>query len=511
MLAFLRAMTPATHVAAALALGCSVMAGTGAFAQEARPGPPKQHAAAAAETRTPVADATSHHVLDAGGIRLSYTATAGTLPLAGDKDEIAAHVFFTAYVLEAAPGRRPITFVFNGGPGAASAFLHLGAIGPRVVPFNQAGSAPAEPVRLADNPDAWLGFTDLVFVDPVGTGYSRATGGKDAARDKFYGVAKDAEAMTQFVRLYLARSGRTLDPVFVAGESYGGFRAALLTKRLLREGFDMRGAVLISPVLEFSLIRGDDVTLLPIALQLPSIAFSHAELTGAKSGVPDLSSEVEAFALGPYLTHLAAGRRADPAIDAVLSRYTGLSASEIARRHGRVTVDYFLSAYRRANDRVLSRYDGAVSVPVPRPAGSHHADPILDFAVAALSPAFVTYARAELGFATDLDYKLLNREVSGHWDYGAGPGRQGYAGALDDLQAARTQRPSLQVLIAGGTTDLVTPYAASRYLIDQLEPLEGAAPIRLKLYAGGHMMYLRAASRKALAADARAMIEAALR
>lgn len=513
MPAFRRAKPTRLRLAAQAAIGCFLLAQTGAFAQDAKgakSAPPKQ-LAASAEARKPPADAISKHVLDAGGQRLTYTATAGTLPLTSDTDETTAHVFYTAYVLETSQRRRPVTFVFNGGPGAASAFLHLGAMGPRVVPFDRTGSAPIEPVHLVDNPDAWLAFTDLVFVDPVGTGYSRATGGKDAAREKFYGVAKDAEALSQVVRLYLARAGRALDPVFVAGESYGGFRAALLTKRLLRSGADVRGAVLISPVLEFSLIRGDDVTLLPIALQLPSIAFSHSELTSGTAVEPEFAGEVEAFALGPYLAHLAAGQRANPAIDAALARYTGLATSDITRRHGRVSVDYFLSSYRRATDRVLSRYDGAVSVPVPRPAGSHHADPILDFAVAALSPAFAAYARAELGFATDLDYMLLNREVGGHWDYGAGPGRQGYAGALDDLQAARTQRPSLQIMIAAGTTDLVTPYAVSRYLISQLEPIEGAVPVQLKLYAGGHMMYLRAASRRALAADARAMIEAATR
>ncbi len=463
------------------------------------------------EAGKPVADQTTRHTLALEGRQLAYAATAGTLPLTGSKGETTAHVFYTAYTLEGAPAPRPVTFVFNGGPGAASAFLHIGALGPRVVPFNEKGSAALEPVRLADNPDTWLDFTDLVFVDPVSTGYSRATGGDDEAKDKFYGVEKDADALTDFVRLYLTRTGRTLSPVFLAGESYGGFRVSYLAKRLLRAGLDVRGVTLISPAIEFSLVRGDSLMLLPNALVLPSIAASHLELSGA----PDLEAkvaEVEAFARGRYLLHLAQGMRNQPDITAALAGYTGLAADDIARRHGRVTVRDFTRAYRRAKDRTLSLYDGAVSAPVPKPAeDGHHPDPILDNAVTVLTPAFVAYARGELGYQTDLDYRLLNRGVSGRWDYGTSASRQGYAGSLDELQEARTQRPSLRVLVTGGYTDLVTPFAASRYLIDQLEPIDGAAPVEVKVYRGGHMMYLRAPSRAALTKDARAMYAGAMK
>lgn len=465
--------------------------------------------AAASEAQKPPGDQASEHSIELNGQKLTYTATAGTLPLTDDKGETTAHVFYTSYALPGSGEPRPVSFVFNGGPGAASAFLHLGAIGPRAVPFNDNGSAPLQPVRLVDNPDTWLPFTDLVFVDPVATGYSRAVGGSDVAKDKFFGVDKDADAMSAFVRLYLTRTGRILDPVFLVGESYGGFRAALLTKRLLRAGLDVRGAVLVSPVIEFSLIRGDDLTLLPIAVNLPSIAASHFERQG--SGALDLKliDEVESFALGPYLGHLAAGIQDAPDVYARLARYTGLSPEDVGRHHGRITVSHFRSEYLRAKDRVLSLYDGSVSIPTARPAARHNPDPILDYAVAALTPAFVRYARDELGYKTDLDYHLLNHEVSGHWDYGTRPQRQGYAGALDDLQAARVQHPELKVLIAAGYTDLVTPYAASRFLIRQMEPIEGAAPVQLKVYPGGHMLYLRAASRKDLAADARAVYAAA--
>jgi carboxypeptidase C (cathepsin A) len=465
---------------------------------------------AAAEALPPAPDSVSRHSIDIGGQRLTYNATAGTLPLTGAKGEPTAHVFYTAYALESAGGLRPISFVFNGGPGAASAFLHIGALGPRAVPFNQNGSAALSPVRVEDNPDTWLGFTDLVFIDAVATGYSRAVGGEQEEKEKFFGVQKDADAMGEIVRLYLTRTSRLLDPVFVVGESYGGFRAALLAKRLLRSGFDLRGLVLISPVIEYALIRGDELMLLPTALSLPSIAYAHFETTTGAGPYPSWLSEVENFARRRYLAHLAAGVRDDPEINEALARFTGLPIGEIARRHGRVSIRDFANFFRRTNDRVLSRYDGTVSVPVPRPAGEHHSDPILDYAVSVLAPAFVAYARKELGYTTDLPYQLLNRRLNEQWDYGSSPQRQGYAGALRDLQDARTQRPALRVMIAAGYADLVTPFAVSRYLIDQMEIVEGAAPVEMRVYRGGHMMYLRAPSRSALAADARAMFADAM-
>lgn len=476
----------------------------------------KAIAAAGGEVAKPVADSTTRHELQLGGRRLDYTATAGTLPLTGAKGEVTAHVFYTAYTSEALGsgtdgGARPVTFVFNGGPGAASAFLHLGALGPRVVPFDDKGALALMPVRLIDNPDTWLPFTDLVFVDPVSTGYSRATGGDDEAKEKFFGVDKDAAALTDVIRLYLARSGRPTAPVFLTGESYGGFRVALLSKRLLKTGVDLRGVIMISPAIEFFLVRGDSLMLLPNAMTLPSIAAVHAELSGA-ADLERIVAEAEAFARSQYLVHLAAGIKDNPEINATLARLTGLSVEHVARRHGRVSVSDFRRSWLRSHDRLLSLYDGSVSIPVPRPASEHHhTDPILDKATVVLTPAFVSYARTELGYRSDLEYHLLNRGVGGKWDFGTSASRQGYAGSLDELQEARTLRPALRVLIVGGYTDMVTPFAASRFLVDQLDPIDGAATVEVKAYRGGHMMYLRAPSRQALAADARATYAAAMK
>ena len=464
---------------------------------------------AAAPATAPPADAISRHAMEVGGKQLSYAATAGTLPLLGAKAEVTANIFFVAYVSEEAAANRPITFVFNGGPGAASAFLHLGAMGPRAIPFTANGAAAVQPVRLADNPATWLSFTDLVFVDPVGTGYSRTTAGTEEADRAFYGVEKDADAMANFVRLYLTRTGRELSPVFLAGESYGGFRCVLLANNLLSAGIAVRGLVLISPALEFSVMRGDRFAILPQALALPSMAAAHFEMRDGVDASQEGLQEVEQFARTTYLVHLAAGLKASAEIDSLLVRYTGLPLEVIERQISRTTVGQFLRRYEERNDRVLSSYDATVSAAVPRSAHIHF-DPILDGTVAVLTPAFSQYVRAELGYRTDALYRLLNRDVSGHWDFGTTPTRQGFAGSLNELQRARTQNPSLGVLIVHGYSDLVIPYSVSRYLIDQLAPIASARPVQMHVYRGGHMMYLRPSSRGALYVDALALYRAVL-
>src|SRR5262244_2635271 len=202
-------------------------------------------------------DALSRRTLVRDDKRIPYTATAGTLPLLSAKGEISARIFFVAYARDEIAPDRPITFVFNGGPGASSAYLHLGAMGPRAINFSANGAAAVQPVELVDNPDTWLDFTDLVFVDPVATGYSRSAAGTEEADKAFFGVDKDADAMADFVRLALARAGRALAPVFLAGESYGGFRVALLAQRLLANGNAVKGVLMLSPALEFSLLRSN--------------------------------------------------------------------------------------------------------------------------------------------------------------------------------------------------------------------------------------------------------------
>lgn len=451
-------------------------------------------------------DAATRHQVAVAGRTLDYTARAGTIALRDGEGRVTAAVFHVAYTLEPADPARPVTFVFNGGPGAAAAYLHLGALGPRVLATGPDGRFLPPPERLVDNPDTWLAFTDLVFVDPPGTGYSRAAD-PDKEAD-FWSTDRDAAAMTAFVRLWLARADRTAAPVYLAGESYGGYRAALLARRLQEDaGVAPSGVVLISPALEFSRVLPDSFDPLAPALLLPSLAAVHLEADGVR-GAEALAGRlgaVEAYALGPYLTAQAAGlATGGRQTSARVADLTGLAPALVARHFGRIDAGTFAREARRDEGLALSVYDGTLAVAdvAPAAAGLQSPDPVLDRSVPALTAAFVDYVRGPLAYRTDLTYRLLDREVSRRWDYRSG--RQGYAGVLDDLQQARALQPQLSVLIVHGYTDLVTPYFATRWLVGQLPDLPGTAPIRLMTTEGGHMMYLRADARHALAAAAAA-------
>ena len=452
----------------------------------------------------------THHAIQLGETSLAYSAEAGTLPIRDASGKTTAKMFYVAYTADGTHEARPLTFVFNGGPGAASAYLNIGAVGPRIVAVDADGSIPPPPARLTNNPGTWLAFTDLVFVDPVGTGYSRAS---DPKNDKdFWSVDADKEAMAAFIRLYLAHKGRTTSPVFLTGESYGGFRAALLAKALPdKSGVALSGVVMISPALDLSLLFGHQTAqILPFALALPSEAAVNLMQEGVtdRAEMRDRLQPVEAYALGGYLTTLAAGPEATrEKASGKVAEMTGLPLDFVKRRFGTMSLSTFARAFDQGKGKVLSRYDGAVAGPDIDPASlfSHGPDPVLDRMGAIWTSAFTGYVRNDLGFATDITYRLLDGEISRRWDYGNSGSDQGYADAMQDLQEARAYNPALKILIAQGFTDLVTPYFASRYLVGQLPPLSGAAPIAIEDYLGGHMMYLRPDSRHALMEDVKAL------
>jgi carboxypeptidase C (cathepsin A) len=456
------------------------------------------------------ADSTTRHSLHLGDRELAYEATAGSLPLMDVKGERKADMFYVAYKLPGASPSRPITFAFNGGPGAGSAYLQLGALGPRVLDVGDTPAEPSQNAHLIDNPETWLDLTDLVFVDPVGTGYSRGVGSEEEIAKQFWGVKQDIEAMAAFVRLYLTRAGRLGAPKYLVGESYGGFRAARLAHALQDDlGIAIAGSFMISPVLEFETMSESAYQPLGWALRLPSYAATKLESEGRLS--PDALADVERFARGDYLAALASGPR-DPEvaarIDTAVAGFTGLPRELVDRLQGRIPLNVFVKEFRRADGRLVSRYDGSVSAadPFPTSLTPRGGDAVLRGTIAPFTSGFVDYARDELGFRTDISYHLLSNEVSGKWDWRSGGsqgfGGQGYAGSLDDLREALALNPQLHVIVAHGMTDLVTPYFASRFLIDQLPQLGEAPRVTLKLYPGGHMMYLRAASRTRLHQDA---------
>jgi len=462
----------------------------------------------AAATPDEPADSITHHQFTVAGQSVAFTATAATLALTNDKNERQAGIFYVAYTRDGAnPDRRPITFVFNGGPGSSSAYLHLGALGPRIVPFGSDGQMPDAAAKLVENPDHWLDLTDLVFVDPVGTGYSHATG--DGKR--FWGVREDLESLASFIDRYLTAAGRRTSPKYLAGESYGGFRAASLPQVLADDhSIAIAGVFLISPVLEFSLIDAGDLALLPDVLRLPSYAAVHLEQSGTLKPAalaPSQLAEVERFAMGPYLTALAATPRNEAALRAIypeVARLTGVPEAVIAQREGRVPLGLFVKEARRPDKLLISRYDGSATAPDPYPESSRtRGDALFDGLRAVLANAMTGYLADSLGVHTDLPYRLSNNQVVRRWNWKSGiEGRGGYAGAADSLREVLAENKSFKVAIAHGMTDLVTPYMTSRYVIEHMPATLTEGRVTVNLHLGGHMMYLRAASRAGLHEDA---------
>jgi len=400
---------------------------------------------------------------------------------------------------------RPVTFVFNGGPGAASAFLHLGLVGPRLAQFGPDGRDAAK-VRLIDNPDTWLAFTDLVLIDPVGTGWSRAA--KSDGSEAFWGVRADAESMAKVVALYVAKNARVSSPKFLLGESYGGFRAAKVARALQDEqGISVNGILMLSPLLEGSFQFGGNRFALGAALQLPSLAAAEMDRKGTFS--KEALAQAEHFALTDYLSALAGPPLQGDAAKAFYARVaamTGLPEDVLAKRRGFIG-DSFIKDLHLNDRKIVSHYDAtfAVDDPNPESPGARGPDPILDGLVRSYGSAFVSYARDELGFKTDMTYNLLSHEVSSKWEWGD---RREPPGVGGDLRELLSLNPSFRLLVAHGRTDLVTPYGVSRYVLDHVPADLGKDRTKLAVYRGGHMFYFDATSRRAFTADVKAFYQA---
>jgi carboxypeptidase C (cathepsin A) len=489
----------------ALFLLLLMVGAAGGAAVEAAPGTPLG--------ALPAREATRHSIV-LSGRRLDYQAVAETLPLFDAKGVPTASIFTVTYfAARAASAARPVSFVFNGGPGAASVFLHLGALGPRILATPADGAAPQPPFRLVDNEATWLVFTDLVFIDPVGTGFSRGIGKAEDPDKPFFDVSADFDSLAATIRLWLTRYQRWRSPVYLVGESYGGFRAAALARALPRDdNATVSGLVLISPALDLSALQPGPRDLLASAFFLPSYA-AVAEAWQPRSG-DDLAT-VERFALGDYLTGLATLRgrpsAADPFI-AKVAAFAGLPDPIVRRYRGRIPQHVFVREIRRPADAVVSVYDGTIARPAVSGASRDDADdPVLGPAAAAFGAAFNAYAAEELGYHTDLPYRVLARQVAREWNWQDARHEAGLGLATESLQAALLDHPGMRVLIANGCYDLVTPYLVSRWLVDQMElPDAIRDEIRLRLYKGGHMIYLRPDSRHALAHDAAQIYPAAI-
>lgn len=468
---------------------------------------------AAASAQLP-ARVETQHTIGLSGHPLEYRAVAETIGLTDRKGEAVASIYTVSYLAEAPAGtQRPVAFVFNGGPGAASVFLHLGALGPRIIETAASGAVPTPPVRLIDNPSTWLRFTDLVFVDPVGTGFSYGEGKEENPDKPFWNVHSDLESLGAVVRRWLTRHQRWSTPVFLVGESYGGLRAAALAKRLERDvGVTVSGLVLVSPALDIAVLHPDVSSALAPAFSLPSYAATAAALSGAESPA-EAGEAAELFALSDYLVGLAGLKgipdKSDPFI-ARIAALVGLPDDIVRRERGRVSNGVFAHELRRAQGQILSLYDGTVTRATgANPWDDNAGDPVLDAAIAAYTTAFDEYAPDALGYRTERPYRVLPREVSQQWNWDSARGEGGLGLALSALEDTLLLHPNTRLMIVNGRYDLVTPYLASRWLIDQLAvPAAVRAAIGLRVYEGGHMMYMRPESRAALAADAASLFAA---
>ncbi len=426
------------------------------------------------------ADAVTDHSIAIGKAKLAYTATAGTLAFYDQSGEQSAAVFYTAYVAKDAGANRPLTFVFNGGPGAASAFLHLGLVGPRVLDFG-ANANDAARAELRDNPDTWLAFTDLVLIDPVGTGWSRSVKPDDAKN--FWNVRSDADAMAKAIALYVAHNNRSASPKYLFGESYGGLRAAKTARALQRDqGIAVNGIVMLSPLLEGWLTFATTVRRLQSALKLPSLAAAELERKHAFSAEAQVAAEK--FAMTDYLVTLAAAPQqgAADAFYQKVAQISGLPLDTVKKSRGFVD-DAFVKSLRSGDGKIVSRYDAtfAVDDPFPELRSSRGNDPILDGVSRAYGGAFAAYARNELGFKTEITYALLPGDVTSNWDW---KGARLQTGAEEDCACCCRSARRFRLLIAHGLSDMVTPYSMTRYVLDHLPPTDPAGRTQLKLYRG---------------------------
>jgi carboxypeptidase C (cathepsin A) len=470
------------------------------------PAEPAKPAEAKPAEKTPEkeeAPVVTHHEIRVAGKTLKYTATTGMMPLRDAKGEAEAHLFFVAYTLDGVSdsAHRPLMFSFNGGPGSASVWLHLGALGPKRVVMETDGQMPAPPFHLVDNEYTWLDQTDLVFIDPVGTGYSRAA--KPELNKKFWSLGGDIQSVGEFIRMYLTRYERWTSPLFLVGESYGTTRAAGLAGYLVERGIAFNGIILVSSILNFETIdfaKGND---LPYVLFLPSYtatAWYHHKLA------PDLEAdlgrtlrEVESWAQTGYAEALAKGDRLPAAERQAaiekLARYTGLDPRYIDKSDLRVQIFPFSKELLRDQKRSVGRIDSRFKGIDASAAG---AEPDFDPSIAAIRPPYTTtfnnYVRGELGYKNDLEYYLLGEGITSPWEWGPGS-RPGFPDTSDDLRSAFAKNPYMKLYVASGYFDLATPYFATEYTLAHmgLDPsLRGN--IRTGEYEAGHMMYIESKS-----------------
>ncbi|HWZ51907.1 MAG TPA: hypothetical protein VNW54_10635 [Granulicella sp.] len=468
-------------------------------------------APAAPETqRTPLpADKSVAQTITVNGHTLHYTATVGTITLRSREDKPTGEVTYIAYTLDQPKGApsRPVTFALNGGPGASSVYLNLGAIGPKHIAFANEGDSPSDPATLSDNPGTWLDFTDLVFIDPIGTGFSRSLVDEAETKKLFYGATPDIEYLSLVIYKWLVKNDRLLDKKYLIGESYGGYRGPRITHYLQSElGVAMNGLVLVSPYLNPQFGDGN-LSPIPWMTTLPSITAAHLESEGKLT--PEAMKEVIAYTRGDYAAALLKGRSDAAATQQMIehvTQMTGLDANFVKFSGGRLETGAYLRQVHRADGKIGSIYDSNVTAPDPFPYAPEQQsnDPILESIVAPTTTAMVDFIARTVGWKTDARYYALSIDVNRQWDRKTDLPR----GSVPDLREAVAADPKLRVLIVHGWNDLSCPFMGSVLSVDQMPLMGDPNRVQVREFPGGHMFYTRPANQVGLHQSAEEMVAA---
>ncbi|MBD3647397.1 MAG: peptidase S10 [Pseudomonadales bacterium] len=468
----------------------------------------------------------TRHTLKVKGKELKYTATVGTVVLKEEDDKEGhkprAEMFFVAFTRDGVRNRakRPVTFSFNGGPGSSSVWMLLGLLGPRRVPLSDDESGRVEPpYQLEDNEQTLLEETDLVFIDPVGTGYSRPVTDEKQDPDEFYSFKRDIDSVGEFIRLYTSRNQRWSSPKFIIGESYGTTRASGLSGHLQdRYGLFLNGVMLVSVVLNFQTLLFNPGNDLPYVLYLPSYALAaryHGKLPKKYQDMDQdkFLAEVREFAEEDYNRALMKGDRLDKdernRIVGRLAAYTGLSEAYIEGSNLRIAIMRFAKELLRSDGKAIGRFDSRITGVDRDDVGENfERDPSFDMVQGVYSACLNDYVRRELEFESDLPYEILSFKILPKWKYD--DFQNSYVNTAETLRSAIMKNPHLQVFVANGLYDLATPFFATEYTFDHLGLRDGLQKnVSMGYYPAGHMMYSHKASLAAMARDLKQFIKKA--